>query len=462
MLQINILCLTNLIHSSFDLDANTVHVDTNGVLVGSDDNHVTLPFGSTNVPVSVTVTLKNAGTAPLSVTTLTISVNGTDTQPVQCDNPITPLPITLAAGETRDVPLGCVLVGCPPGTSINVRGTATAVNTTCTNCVYNTNGVLISDSFSSCPASISCTQNVAIECRTTGGGDLIPGFSDVNCVAVNTTIYPLQSRSTSGETITIKKITHGGQLGAPFSHRDCTEETLGNPCIRGQWSHHRHYEGQGNPVDQIDVDFHSQTPKGNYDTLLCACLGCCSPEIGQHGSFTSPGKKFVICNPDDRVCGPEPRPAPANAIIFTGIGRMTRWTDSGGSSKGSEWVVFRVYIEDRSEPGGDKKLANPPADIYCFQAWKTGIPTSRKADFSTIAVGLRQALTADSCAFLNALSTPEADLYHGIAIVPGNLPSPDVFGQTADIQDCGPLYVGNHQIHPATGANSNCIDPVIP
>src|SRR5439155_11719284 len=113
--------------------------------------------------------------------------------------------------------------------------------------------------------------------------------------------------------------------------------------------------------------------------------------------------------------------------------------------KSSEWVAFRVYIEDRSEPGGGKAGgANPPADIYCFQAWKTGILTSKRPDFSTVAPQLRMALTADSCAFLEALSG--GGIYHGQAIVPGNLPNPNVGGVTADIQDCGPLYVGNHQI----------------
>jgi hypothetical protein len=34
----------------------------------------------------------------------------------------------------------------------------------------------------------------------------------------------------------------------------------------------------------------------------------------------------------------------------------------------------------------------------------------------------------------------------------GSLPSPTVAGLVADIQDCGPMHDGNHQIHPATGA----------
>jgi hypothetical protein len=108
-------------------------------------------------------------------------------------------------------------------------------------------------------------------------------------------------------------------------------------------------------------------------------------------------------------------------------------------------VIFRVYIEDRSEPGG----AHPggavePADIYCFQAWKTGIKTSRKPDFTTISTAFRMALGQANCDFLHALETG--------ALPIGTMPSPTVNGLTADIQDCGPLFNGNRQIHPATGA----------
>jgi hypothetical protein len=108
-------------------------------------------------------------------------------------------------------------------------------------------------------------------------------------------------------------------------------------------------------------------------------------------------------------------------------------------------VVFRVYIEDRSEPGGGHpKGAVEPADIYCFQAWKTGIKVSKKPDFSTIAAPFRQALGEANCDFLEALEAGTFPI--------GTLPSPTVGGVTADIQDCGPMHDGNHQIHPSTGA----------
>jgi len=304
-------------------------------------------------------------------------------------------------------------------------------------CVNNICGHAVKTAPSSCAASVSCETPVT--CRVTGGGTLIPGTVDQSCIEVNTTIFPL----TSPNGLTIEKITHGGQLGAPFSHMDCGE-VLGNPCIRGQWQHTRHYLGTANPRDVIDMDFHSVTPKGQFDSLDCACLGCCDPDTGV---FITPIIINGLCNPDDhKVCGPQPRPAPANAIIFSGVGKVTPTDDFRGSRAAqAEWVIFRVYIEDRSEPGGfHPKGAVEPADIYCFQAWKTGIKVSKKPDFSTVSPAFRSALGAANCAFLDALKNG--------ALPIGTLPPPVVNGLTADIQDCGPLHDGNQQIHPSTSA----------
>jgi hypothetical protein len=303
--------------------------------------------------------------------------------------------------------------------------------------VYNTSGRRITDDSAACAASVTC--ETAVTCRVTGGGVLLPEFVDQSCIEVGTTIFPF----TSPNGLTIKKITHGGQLGAPFAHEDCGE-VLGNPCIRGQWQHVRHYEGKANPRDVIDMDFHSQTPKGQYDSLNCACLGCCDPVTGV---FITPVTLNGLCNPDDhKVCGPQPRPAPANAIIWSGIGKVTPTDDVRGSRAAqAEWVIFRVYIEDRSEPGGGHPGgAVEPADIYCFQAWKTGIKVSKKPDFSTISAEFRRALGAANCQFLE-------DLKSGVLPI-GTLPPPTVDGVTADIQDCGPMHDGNHQIHPSTSA----------
>src|SRR5262249_26022538 len=150
-----------------------------------------------------------------------------------------------------------------------------------------------------------------------------------------------------------------------------------------------------------------------FDTLLCECLGCCSADGTKHPAVTGglgPGGKFFLCNPDDhKVCGPEPRPAPANALIWSGIGSLTPATNINGKlAKAPPWAVIRVYIEDRSEPGGwFPKGSVSPADIYVFQAWDTGIPITKKADPNSMGVSpligdvntFRATLSADSCAF---------------------------------------------------------------
>jgi hypothetical protein len=159
--------------------------------------------------------------------------------------------------------------------------------------------------------------------------------------------------------------------------------------------------------------------------------------------------KFKVCNPDDRrICGPLPRPAPANAIIFTGIGTLTPGTNtSNGKKASSRYVVFRVYIEDRSDPGGiHPGGANMPATVYCFQAWDTGIATTKKPDFTMVASQFRAALGNDSCMFMTAMSTG--------SMTPGSLPNSTVAGVAADVVDEGPLHDGSQQIHPST--DSTC------
>jgi hypothetical protein len=273
----------------------------------------------------------------------------------------------------------------------------------------------------------------------------------MSCLPMVTTLSPAFSQVDNGPQLALREITHGGQLGAPFSMEDCGE-VLGNPCIRGQWQHVRHYQGKGNPRDVVTA-FHSATPKGQFDTLKCACLGCCGPTVDQpNGKFLGVLKKDELCNKDDhKVCGPMPRPAPANAIIFTGIGSLIPTTDNGVDRKQAVWVVFRVYIEDRSEPGGKHPGgAIDPADVYCFQAWYARsangqmIPVSKKPDFGSIETAFRAALGADSCAFLDALAA-NVDLV-------GSLPNTTVASRPADIVDQGPMEDGNHQIHPSTSA----------
>jgi hypothetical protein len=324
---------------------------------------------------------------------------------------------------------------------VTVQGTAVASKDV--PCVNDVNGNAIKTAPSSCAASVSCQTPVT--CRVTGGGILVSNTFSTNCIVVATTLFDDMADSAG---LVLNHISHGGQLGAPFSHMDCANR-LGDPCITGQWQHNRHYGPQNSdPKDVIDADFHSNTPKGVYDTLDCACLPCC----GGDGGGRTPGlaARFDLCNPDDhKVCGPMPRPAPANAIIFSGIGTFTpAVTNVHGRAAAKRYVIFRVYIEDRSEPGGvHPGGAVMPGDIYCFQAWDTGLEVEKKKDFTTVATDFRTALSADSCAFLGAMSSG--------GLPQGSLPATTVGGVAADIVDCGPLLDGNQQIHPSTGATCN-------
>jgi len=227
---------------------------------------------------------------------------------------------------------------------------------------------------------------------------------------------------------------------------------LGNECIRGQWQHVRHYQGKGNPRDVVTA-FHTVNPKGQFDALHCACLPCCPEGDSKpqpNGKFYGWTNQFQLCNPDDhRICGPAPRPAPANALIWTGIGIISQATDTGPGKQPDEYVIIRVYIEDRSEPGGGHPGgAIEPADVYCFQAWRTGLTTTKKPDYSTIYAAFRSALAEQSCAWLQLMADGDLPI--------GSLPPTSVTfnggSVSADITDCGPLHDGNRQIHPSTSA----------
>jgi len=327
-----------------------------------------------------------------------------------------------------------------------VQGTPIASSTI--PCIYESQGNLITTKSSSCSAQVECQQ--AVSCRVTGGGTLYAGDVSINCINVVTTLYDGMA-DTAG--LTVDHISHGGQLGAPFSQMDCATR-LANPCIRGEWEHVRHYDNKNNGNQGVfDMNFHSANPNitGHFDTLMCACLPCCYNGTNYVGNQPAPPGwsqfKFKVCNPDDRrICGPLPRPAPANAIIFTGIGTFTPQTNNvNGKKAAARYVVFRVYIEDRSEPGGiHPGGAKMPGTVYCFQAWDTGMAVTKKPDFTTLASSFRMALGADSCAFLTSMSNG--------TLPPGSLPSTTVGNVTADVADQGPLHDGSQQIHPSTGA----------
>jgi uncharacterized repeat protein (TIGR01451 family) len=421
-------------------------------LSNSPNCEVQLPANTTNAPVTVTITINNTGQADLDV-----HIIGGDVLTsalFDCDflTNVTFGTVFVPAGGSTNFVLGCVAVSCP-GTNISavVQGTAVASKTI--PCILDTAGNDITTAPSQCSQCVDCASAGGLQCRVTGGGTLQPGAVDTNCVPVFTTLFDAEQCAGS----VLDHISHGGQLGAPFNQHDCGQ-VLGDPCIRGQWQHTRHYQGTGNPQDTINVSFHSFNAnngplKGVFDTLECACLGCCSD-----GTFIGSAKANALCNPDDhKICGPEPRPAPANAIIFTGLGVFSPAAcGASGKNQPDRWFVFRVYIEDRSEPGGlHPGGAKQPADVYCFQAWDTGITVIRHSDASTVATTFRSCLGADSCAFIESISTSTPT-----GVPPGTLPSSTVCGMPADIVDCGPLYDGNQQIHPSTGATCTATTPL--
>ena len=157
-------------------------------------------------------------------------------------------------------------------------------------------------------------------------------------------------------------------------------------------------------------NFHGST----FDSLVCACLPC----AGDPGSGTVVGK---LCNPGDRICGPEPRRAPDNKICFTGVGDYTMTK----GRRSSRTAIFRVDVEDHSEPGGTNGPA--PPDHYHIQLWL--VPTNATAD-DAFHLALREAI---SC---------------GAHVADSFVPQVGGHSVAPDIDDGGDLFRGNHQFHP--------------
>jgi protocatechuate 3,4-dioxygenase beta subunit len=235
-------------------------------------------------------------------------------------------------------------------------------------------------------------------CRTTGGGRQETSFPRV--------LY----------------VTHGGQVGAPVGTE--TAFTPDSACIHGNWEHVRHEKGG------TDGNFHAKS----YDSLMCACLGC--PE-DPNAPVTING----LCNPGARTCGPEPRKAPANKITFSGVGDYA--LTKGNRTPRS--VLFRVDLEDRSEPGNSHAGGSePPHDRHRIRIWiLTAAELARLNNPSDRLLDFRQKIAA------SATNVPLKD---GAILANGN-PVPNgaaVFGVRApDIDDGGEMTHGNHQIHPS-------------
>lgn len=225
-------------------------------------------------------------------------------------------------------------------------------------------------------------------CRVTGGGTVD---------ACGTGFDPATAPDSCTEPAL--DATHGGQVGASIGI--ATPFTPDSPCIKGEWTHVRHIR------PRLNGNFHARS----FDSLECACLPCLeNPDL-------SP-VEGALCNPDDRICGPEPRRAPANSICFSGPGDYA--LSNGKRDRRS--VVFRVDIQDRSEPGGTNGPL--PPDRYRIRIWFVDADSQAGQD-------LRFQVACD----------PERTQAAGQETLNG--------APTPDVDDGGDLYRGNHQIHPA-------------
>jgi len=234
----------------------------------------------------------------------------------------------------------------------------------------------------------------ALGCRVTGGGTVDAcGTGDSGC-------DPNTAGSCAPDTCASPALeaTHGGQVGASIGV--ATAFTADSACIAGEWTHVRHIR------PRLFGNFHARS----FDSLMCACLPCPeNPDVQ--------GVVGALCNPDDRICGPEPRRAPANKICFSGAGDYALTN----GRRESRSVVFRVDVEDRSEPGGTN--GPPPPDRYRIRIWFVDPDTSGGQT-------LRQEV---ACA---DPTTEELTAVSGASV------------PTPDIDDGGDLIRGNQQIHP--------------
>jgi hypothetical protein len=392
-----------------------------------NDNHVTLAIDQQNNPIGVTIRLHNPGPADLQV-----AISGLP-ELVQCADGVTPVPpltpVFVPAEADVTVDMGCILASCPGGASFTLAVVGTAVASSDVPCVHDANGNPIQTPASDCSAAVTCLTPASA--RVGGGGVLMPGDIAENECAPDLVTRVLGPRCNGEEAV---KITHGGQLGAPYSEASCGAVAAfpqGDPCIRGQWQHVRHYRGKANPRSFVSIDnTHSDRPIGLFDSLRAACLPCCeNPAAG--------GSLGTLCNGDDhRLCGPQPRSAPANAVVFSGVGQLRSCASSSQKGAGSSQpVVFRVYIEDRSEPGASDGLA----DVYCFQAWAiNGSYTDQDV------INARQVLANDSCRFIENYTQGSLPSRHALDAYSHKL--------TLIIEDGGALRTGNEQIFPSTSA----------
>ena len=282
-------------------------------------------------------------------------------------------------------------------------------------------------------------------CRVTGGGRIYSLYPDADCdpETDDNCLVPAAQDA-----------THGGQVGASVGvagiDLGLDGDGLGGPCIKGEWEHVRHIR------PRLRGNFHAS----RFDSLQCDCLGCLDANGRDSCELdtTNPGAGDLTCpegllseglcfptenganQKENRICGPEPRKAPANKICFSGVGD---YTFSNGK-RNRATVVFRVDIIDRSEPGGGFPGGSvDPPDRYRMRMWFLCDPqdpttcADPKNDITPVArfnnltvVGLRETVACGANPFQEAIP---------------NAPLPN-------IDDGGDLDRGNHQLHPPTGA----------
>ncbi len=352
----------------------------------ANDNHVQLPSDGLSHAVFFRVIVHNTGEADLSHVTITDPT-------LLCTN--LPVPFNLPRGRSVTQEVCGFMISCDATPFTNL--TAVTATAGIDDCGTDVTGQPIT-ARTACLAVVDCN---ATACRVTGGGKQ----------------YPPESLPS------VSFVTHGGQVGAPVGTGTTFDPD--SACIHGRWTHERHDKGGRAGAFQAR----------SFDSLLCACLG--------GDGCTNAGVKIgQICNPGDRVCGPEPRKSPANKICFSGVGDYT--ADTG--KKVARSVLFRIDLEDRSEPGGSHPGgATPPADRYRIRIWV--LNSAELALLQNPAdklFGFRRAIAA------SIASTPVQDgavdgAGHPISAALGTA----VFGvRPPDIDDGGQLDDGNVQIHP--------------
>jgi hypothetical protein len=220
----------------------------------------------------------------------------------------------------------------------------------------------------------------------------------------------------------VTKATGGGQVGAPCGCIGCFDQF---DNIKGNWEHSRKKK-QGSFKA---TDFNSLT-------CGCECDGTCdtSGHCTNSPSTSCTADKDCsqlssidggLCNAGNRICGPEPRKAPANLACFSGTG-----TYSETGTKKTEPVAFRVEVEDHGEPGAG---TNSDATDDEYRIWIYRLQGSE---------------TVKSLAVSICCHNPDTDSAN---------PANEEFGagRTADIFDGGNLIHGNLQIHPQIASHTD-------